>query len=543
LATASPYIHLKNGESFVYSVDPTTALMTLKEPLEEAPAPGDKVKLIPTTARNIYDHFNKKQISGLTIAANVNLVDAGKRIQISSKTPGGAGQVFAVGGRGAGLSFLRVRGTAQEINQNRALIELDRSAADVLAPGHTVQLVQLGKSKKKFPDTQPTSATQFTIETGISTSEGADTRLTFGVSLVKNYSFTHTGTVTWAVRKLGRKRARYEIISGNASIPSGLKMDDWVFVGNGNSYANQTPAQVFSTSNQGWFQVRETDNSTYFDVQNTAAFDEFIETNLSPFIFTSYHSARPGDTLVIGADTPVVTANQGMYKILAVTAANIIEYKNANAVGYNSVAIGSENSTISVLDQGYETYRKVVIVNPKPGDPTNRAQVVVSPGYDLSVLNESQGAVMALPNRLGFGTDPTPGMSGYQFWTGLKRKVQKVVDGYEPDSSTFPGVRAAGVQIEVREPQIQRVSISLKIKTSKGVSLQSLSDSIKSTVAGYINSLGLGQDVILSECIKLAQDVPGVEAVVMSYPSPTTERITINTNAIARISVNDVSLS
>lgn len=150
---------------------------------------------------------------------------------------------------------------------------------------------------------------------------------------------------------------------------------------------------------------------------------------------------------------------------------------------------------------------------------------------------------MTLPNRLGFGTEPVPGMSGYQFWTGLKRKVQRVVDGYAPEPGVYPGVRAAGAFIEVREPQIQRVKVSLKIKTSRGVSLQAISDIIKSGVVGYINSLGLGQDVVLSEIISLVQEISGVEAVVMTYPSPTGERITINSNAIARTSSKDITLS
>ena len=161
----------------------------------------------------------------------------------------------------------------------------------------------------------------------------------------------------------------------------------------------------------------------------------------------------------------------------------------------------------------------------------------------MSLFNEIQGAQLTLPTRLSFDNQPVPGMAGYQFWTGLKRTTQRVVDGYEPDPTNFPGVRASGAQIEVREPQIQRVGLQLKVKTSKGVSLQSISDSIKSAVAGYINSLGLGQDVILSQVVSLAQSVPGVDAIVMAYPDPKTERITINSNAIARITTNDVTLS
>jgi hypothetical protein len=436
------------------------------------------------------------------------------------------------------LNVLNLRGSAQEISTARGQLEFDRSAVDILATGHTIKLAQTGRSKKKFTGSQPTSSTAAEVQMLNST----DARLTFGVPLVTIYDYSHSSDITWVVRKIGRNRMRYEVLSGSATLPSALRADDWVLAGNGETYAGEDPAQVFSTGNQGWFQVLETDNLTYFDVENNGV-EEFVKTSDKPFVFTSYHSARVGDQIVIGSDMDFLSSNRGTFKIIGVPSTTQVDYTNPNASNEGPVAIGSGGNTISLLDQGFVTYRKVVIVNPKPNDPTNRAIVVVSPGYDISLLNEGQGAKLTLPTRLGFGTDPVPGMSGYQFWTGLKRRAQRVVDGYEPDSATFPGARASGAQIEVREPQIQRVSIQLKIKTTKGVSLQSLSDTIKSAITGYINSLGLGQDVVLSECIKLAQDVPGVDSVVLSFPTPGTERITINSNGIARISSSDVTLS
>ena len=538
LMNGESYVYLKNSESFIKSTGPNAPSVVLKEPLEEIPFVGDRARLIPSTAQNIYDHFSRKQITGLTIAANVDLVDNGKRIQVSSKTIGGMGQVFAVGGRGSGSNILTIRGSGQEISENRAQIEFDRSAVDILATGHTVKLSQTGKSKKKFTAGEPVSSTTLSIQKLNST----DARITFSVPFVSIYNYSHSSSVTWAVRKIGRNRMRYEVFSGMAQLPEILKIDDWVFVGNGDSYAGENPAQVFSYGNQGWFQVLETDNNSYFDVENNGI-EEFVEAFAKPFVFTSYHSARPNDQVVIGSDLNVLSSNKGTFTITKVNSTNQVEYINKNAIDEDSIEIGSGSNTVYLLDQGYTTYRKIVIVNPKPNDPTNRAIVTVSPGRDISLLNEGRGAKLTLPNRLGFGTDPVPGMSGYQFWIGLKRKAQRVVDGYEPDTVTFPGTRASGVQIEVREPQIQRVSLQFKIKTTKGVSLQALTDTIKSAITGYINSLGLGQDVVLSECIKLVQGVLGVDSVILTYPSPSTERITINSNAIARISSGDIILS
>jgi hypothetical protein len=180
---------------------------------------------------------------------------------------------------------------------------------------------------------------------------------------------------------------------------------------------------------------------------------------------------------------------------------------------------------------------------PDPSDPANQTIVTVSPGYNMSLLSNVRNARLSLPNRLNFGQDPVPGISGYQYWTGLKQRVQRVVDGYEPDSDTFPGVKAAGVAIEVREPQIQNVVLSALIKPSLGLSLASISDSIKSSVVGFINSLGLGQDVILSEIVLLMQSVDGVDSVVLVNPALDQERIVVADNAIPRANASSITLS
>jgi hypothetical protein len=539
LGTGTAYVSLLNGEQFVYSTAETSPALQLKAALPQAPQIGDKVRFIPMTAQNVADHFNKKQISGLSVAANIELVDAGRRIQVSTLVAGGLGQVYAVGGRASGQNILAIRQNAQQLSSSRAQIELDRSSIDLLAPGQAVRISQAASAKKAYPGSAPVATDTIEIQVP-ATGEG---KAITSFSLVNIYSYSQTGAVTWAVRKIGRNRTRFEVLSGAASVPSGVTPDDWVLVGNGSSYAGLTTDTAFAPGNQGWFQVRETDNSTYFDVDGQGV-DEFVSTTGSSLVFCSYASARPGDQLVIGFTAPVATANKGTFTITSVPSTTSVLYQNATvAIQAPTVLSGGGTTSISVLDQGYSTYRTVMLVAPKPTDPTNRSLLVVSPGYNLSAVSESQGAVITLPNRLGYGTEPVPGMDGYGYWAGLKQRVQRVVDGYAPDATSFPGIAAAGVTIEVREPKILNVAISLTIKPSQGVSLQSLSDTIQSSVEGYVNSLGLGQDVILSEVVSLVQSVPGVDACVLTKPLPSTERISVGDSSIARVTTSDILLS
>lgn len=538
--TGSPRSTLQNSESYVQSVALSSPGFTLKEQFAVAPAIGDKVRLVPQTPINVANHFSKKQISGLTVAADVELIDNDRRVQISSQTPGSAGSVLAVGGTASGQSIFLLRGTTQQFSSTRAQIELDRAAMDLLTPGNIVVLSQAGRTSKTWPVSTPGPTDTLTI----AVSAPGVGLATVTQPVVSIYSFTHTGSVVWMVRNVGRNRWRYEVFSGTATIPAGLQPDDWVLVGNGENYAGTTPLQIFTASNQGWFQVRGTDNSTYFDVENPNGGEDFETATSAPFLFATYNSARIGDQIVIGPDVPVTaTANKGTFTVTSVASTTSVKYTNPSVSSQSAVALGTAGSAeLYFLDQGFTTHRKVIMVCPKPSDPTNRSLAILSQGSNISLLNVGAGARLSLPNRLGYGTDPVPGMDGYEFWTGLKQLVQRTVDGYEPDSANFEGVRASGAQIEVREPQIQRVTLSLTVKTTKGVALLAISDSIKSAIAGYINSLGLGQDVVLSEVISIAQVISGVDSLVLVSPTLNTERITINSNAIAKINTSDITL-
>ena len=536
LAGTGTHVSLLNGESFVYSTSAASPCIRLKEASIEAPLIGEKIRLIPTTPKNIADHLARKQISGLSVAADVELVDAGKRVQVTSKTPGGEGQVFAVGGRASGLNIFKVRGNAQELSSTTAMLELDRSAIELFSTGHLIKITQPSSAKKRIGTL--TAFTQINIQVPAL----GYAQVKINKELTKMYSYFQSGSV-WAVRNIGRNRIRFEIYAGAFTLPAELRTDDWVLVGNGDSYAGVTTTKDFSPANRGWYQVRETDNQTYFDVDGKGV-EEFALGQDRSFIFCSYHSPRVGDKLVLGSGLPLSSNNKGTYLITQIIDPQTVMIQNPQSATQDWIELGATIGVdFGILDQGFSTYRKVEMFAPKADDPTNKSVVVVSPGIDMSLFSEGQGAVISMPNRLGYGTDPVPGVSGYNYWTGLKRKVQRVVDAYAPDTAQFPGVGAAGVFIEVREPSVQRVKIAMKVKTSKGVSLQSLSDTIKSAIAGYINSLGLGEDVVMSEVIKLVQQIPGIDALVLTAPVPATERVSVGDKSIARISADDITLS
>jgi hypothetical protein len=165
--------------------------------------------------------------------------------------------------------------------------------------------------------------------------------------------------------------------------------------------------------------------------------------------------------------------------------------------------------------------------------PSNRA-------YKFSSENNTSVSHMG---KLGYSTDITTGIDGYLYYTGLLRRTQRVVDGYEPDAENFPGRRAVGGAIEILPPLIKRLSISINVTTDEGVNLGDISSNIKSVIINYVSSLGVGQDVILSEIIASVMQIKGVGAVTFTSPEPSTERITISDNEKATITPDDIGIA
>jgi len=110
------------------------------------------------------------------------------------------------------------------------------------------------------------------------------------------------------------------------------------------------------------------------------------------------------------------------------------------------------------------------------------------------------------------------GTNAYSYYTGLVQEVQWVVDGLDEDWDNYPGLRAAGIQVEVIEPVIKFQDISLVIVT-KDLSIGPSVNNIKAAVTGYINTLPIGGDVLLSEIIRrVKNEVSSVLDVKITSP-------------------------
>jgi len=94
--------------------------------------------------------------------------------------------------------------------------------------------------------------------------------------------------------------------------------------------------------------------------------------------------------------------------------------------------------------------------------------------------------------KLGFTINQVRGLSGYEYYTGLTSKVHKTIYGDDQDLVTYPGVGAAGIQIQVLAPTVTNISVDLTITLKDGISLNQVTNEVQSVISGYINNLGIG---------------------------------------------------
>jgi len=206
-----------------------------------------------------------------------------------------------------------------------------------------------------------------------------------------------------------------------------------------------------------------------------------------------------------------VPAAADTYEIMPVNADQVVRLWNNRRVTQLST-----KAVVSVSGGG----TKVQIESPTIGEDGS-----------VNVPGGTGNAVLQFPTAISKGVD------GYRYFTNLLQLVQQTVDGKIDDPENFPGLRAAGVQIEVAEPVSVLVTIEIDITMSEGFTVVGAENDIKSAISAYINNLKVGQDVVISEVICAVQDLLEVSDVQMISP---TANIAIADNELARISENDI---
>jgi hypothetical protein len=131
----------------------------------------------------------------------------------------------------------------------------------------------------------------------------------------------------------------------------------------------------------------------------------------------------------------------------------------------------------------------------------------------------------------------------YRYYTGLIQATQRLINGDQSDPLRYPGVKAEGIQVIVQAPTVLFQTVTASIAVLDGFDPVKVAANVSQAIQDYINSLGIGENVIYAELIQRAMDVAGMYNITvtdLSGSAPVDQ--TVADYQVARITSSDISL-
>lgn len=466
---------------------------------------NEVVRLTPVTTKNVVDWLNTQGVSGLSSVAENARAGHGDDPQISTLLPGSDGAVRIQGGTANGIS-VPIVGAASQISGGFAAFTIKKSDAVGLRGRHWLNL-QNTEVMPKQVFTAATIINSFSAGGLFLLDAGSPTNLW-------NWANTATGVINgfnWEIQKHGDFVCFLWDLLGAAPVFTGIKEGDWVTISAGG----------INVRNAGTFRVVRVDLSTpTFWIENSNALEEIATANLS---FRTYDSVMPGDTLILN-DSIAGANNIGTWTVASIDPTDRKRITVSIASRVPTVFTGPVTvGTSAPLTQVYEgsathLIKKIRSISPNTLDGTLvDVKIETDPGYRQ--ISAVAGTLVQSLDKLDFQTDLFSGIDGYRYSTGLIHEVNRVAYGDPADSAAYPGIIAAGAQVNIQGPLIKRITCSLALRLKSGVSATDIINRVKSAVASVINAHGQGEAVDLSNIVGAARSVGGVAAVTMLSPA------------------------
>lgn len=143
----------------------------------------------------------------------------------------------------------------------------------------------------------------------------------------------------------------------------------------------------------------------------------------------------------------------------------------------------------------------------------------------------------AFPSGLTAGDAIT---ADYTYFDGLIQNTQLHINGDSADRESYPGYRAAGVQVRVLAPSVAWLAFTANITVLQGYSQTGVAAGVSSAIQSYINGLSVGENVVRAELIERAMGVAGMYDISISEPA---ENRVITEGQVARIQSGSITLA
>ena len=427
----------------------------------------------------------------------------------------GSGGCVKVQGGTANSLTASVRGTANQVETTWSVVTVNASDTIGMAGRQWTKLQNAVAVTKARID----SATDLTSLTtgGVITLNSSGTK-------AWDWATTTPGVIsgrTWQVEKHGNFVA-YQYVSGAAVSFAGVQEGDWVHVSN-------LPSGTVNVRNQGLFRVvRVNDTQKIFWIENANVLEETVTASMA---FLTYDSIVPGDKLLINTSLWGLN-NLGTWTVASIDLSTYngsftdnrwkftLDVSTRVPQAVSSVGpLGTSANLVQVVEkEPSRLFKQLRGIAVNPSDSTLADLKFDSWAGSLKV-SEAAGTVITVLDKLAFEIGLAQGIDGYRHSTGLIAEANKVGYGDESDPSSYPGVIAAGANVNIEGPLVHRVTVSLALRVRTGINTTDIKDQVRSAVASVVNSTGVGDPVAISDIITAAQGVNGVISVTVLSPS------------------------
>lgn len=154
------------------------------------------------------------------------------------------------------------------------------------------------------------------------------------------------------------------------------------------------------------------------------------------------------------------------------------------------------------------------------------------PPWGMITLSED-----VFPTGLAAGDTLT--IEPYTYWTGLMAEAQRLIDGDPADPTNYPAWHAEGVVVRCAPPEVNLLVVRCVVAVLDGYTRETVIAQVRERLSDYVNSLNVGDDVILAELVQRAMDVPGMYDVNFERPTANTP---IADDEVARLLSTNLSV-
>lgn len=466
-----------------------TAAQTLVVSIDGA---ANKTITFPTTgsydADSLADLINAR-ISGMTAASR--LIGDSYYLEITTNTYAETGSLEVKSTSTATALDFELDSEVSSQRPHKAYVESAAEDFELTQGQNLVIVVDDDVANKTFSipmdqESSVTTGTSTTIfrDSTLSNKFGTDDELVDFAVVFTSGANTVAGTVS-TITDQGGGTFRYAFSSLPANLTDIAAGDQATFSGAQN------------LENDGIFKItaRSTAGNGYVEVSNSSGIAESgstITTELGQRRDVINYTSSNGE-LELASAVRATPSIGNTYTLIPVTAANVVQYLNNTKITALSNITVVETSTNGT---------KVEISSDSEG----------SSGY-IQVTGGTANS------ELGFSTSKVRGLQGYNYYTGLLAIANDTIYGSDRDPESYPGVGAAGIDFEIISPTVEEISIALNLTLAQGLTLSIMEDEIKSAVTGYVNNLGINEDVILAEIVNAVMNIDGVVDVEVVTPT------------------------